>query len=85
MKISAAITDLLKKELSYTQFAVQKLQEEALYYEKKHSMSSREFMDQFQAGKIGDDRAWFDWYGLMASIKDWNETKKEITQTIRTA
>ncbi len=85
MKMTSRITDLLKKELLYTQFALQKLESEVLQYEKEHTMSGREFMDKFEAGKLGDDRVWFDWYGLAVSIQDWNETKKEITQAIRTA
>ncbi|MEK7517605.1 MAG: hypothetical protein AAB583_03575 [Patescibacteria group bacterium] len=54
-------------------------------YEKKYSMSWKDFVDKFEAGKLGDDRIWFRWYGLALSTKDWDDTKKEIKKTIGTS
>ena len=81
-KISARIIDLLNKDFSYADFAMNKLLDEMRIFEKKYSMSWKEFIDRFESGKLGDDRMWFTWYGLARSAKDWDDTKKEIKKTI---
>lgn len=84
-KISAKIKDILTKELSYADFASDVLEREMRPFERKHNMSWRDFMDKFEKGKLGDERIWFTWYGLAVSATDWDDTKKEIEKTIRTA
>ena len=81
-KISAKIIDLLNRDISYADFAMNRLLSEMKPYEKKYSMSWKEFVDRFESGKLGDDRMWFTWYGLALGAKDWDDTKKEIKKTI---
>jgi len=81
-KISAKIIDLLNRDFSYADFAMNKLLNEMRIFEKKYSMSWKEFIDRFESGKLGDDKMWFTWYGLALSAKDWDDTKKEIKKTI---
>lgn len=83
--ISATITDLLTKELSYADFASNVFKKEMSVFEKKYSMDWKDFIDKFEKGKLGDERVWFTWYGLATSAKDWDDTKKEIEKTIGTA
>ncbi len=81
--MSVKIMDLLKKELGFADFALSKLKSEMKPYEKDYSLSWKEFIDKFEAGKLGDDRVWFTWYAIAESAKDWDDTKKEIEKTIR--
>lgn len=83
--ISVRMADILTKELSYADFASSFLEKEMKVFEKKFHMSSRNFLDKFEKGELGDERVWFAWYGLALSAKDWNDTKKEIAKTIGTS
>lgn len=83
--ISVKIADILTKELFYADFASDILKKEMKVFEKKYHMTSSDFFNKFEKGELGDDRVWFDWYGLALSAIDWDDTKKEITKTIRTA
>lgn len=83
--ISVKVVDVLTKELSYADFASSMLKKEMEVFEKKYSMNSRDFLDRFEKGELGDEKVWFAWYGLAMSVKDWDETKKEIKKTIRIA
>ena len=81
--ISVKIADILTKELSYADFASGALKREMKILERNYSMNSRDFLDKFEKGELGDERVWFTWYGLALSAKDWDDTKKEIEKTIR--
>jgi menaquinone-dependent protoporphyrinogen IX oxidase len=80
--ISVKIVDLLTKELLYADFASSALKNEMKVYEKKYRMSWHNFINKFEKGEIGDEKAWFTWYGLALSTKDWDETKSEIKKAI---
>lgn len=84
-KISAKIIDLLKRDFSYADFAFNKLLSDMKSFEKKYSMTWKEFVDKFESGKLGDEKKWFSWYGLAISAKDWDDTKNEIKKTIGTS
>lgn len=85
MNVSAKIVNILNRELSYADFALDTLKREMKIFEKKYNMDSQDFIDKFEKGKLGDARVWFTWYGLALSAKDWDETKTEITKTIGTS
>lgn len=36
-------------------------------------MSSEEFLEQFEAGQLGDDKEFFDWYAAARGLKLWQE------------
>lgn len=42
-------------------------------FEKKHKMTSLKFMDHFEAGKLGDEREFFDWYAAVRGLMLWRE------------
>jgi len=85
IKMSIKLTDLLKRELSYADLALNTLKSEMKGYEKEYSMTWKDFLNKFDSGELGDNREWFKWYGLAVSAKDWNDTKKEIAETIGTS
>jgi hypothetical protein len=42
-------------------------------FEKKYKMSSAKFMEQFDAGKLGDEQEFFDWYAAVRGSMLWRE------------
>lgn len=49
-------------------------------YEKTFKITKDSFMKEFEEGTLGDERHWFEMYGLTYSYHAWNDTKKEIEQ-----
>ncbi|MBI3764228.1 MAG: hypothetical protein HY260_20500 [Chloroflexi bacterium] len=41
-------------------------------FEKKHAMTSDEFWAKFEAGELGDDAEYFDWYAVKRGFDLWN-------------
>lgn len=52
--MSVKIVDLLKNELGFADFALERFKSEMKPYEKEYSMEWKEFMDKFESGKLGD-------------------------------
>jgi len=42
-------------------------------FEKKYKMTSAKFMEQFDAGKLGDEQEFFDWYAASRGLNLWRE------------
>jgi hypothetical protein len=42
-------------------------------FEKKHKMTSAKFVAQFDAGKLGDEQEFFDWYAAARGLNLWRE------------
>jgi len=42
-------------------------------FEKKYKMTSVKFMQQFEAGKLGDEQDFFDWYAAVRGLNLWRE------------
>ena len=44
-------------------------------FEQQFNMTSDEFMQKFEAGTIGDDQAYFDWYAAKSGLDIWRERR----------
>ena len=42
-------------------------------FEKKYKMTSAKFMEQFDAGKLGDEQEFYDWYAATRGLNLWRE------------
>lgn len=42
-------------------------------FEKKHKLSSAKFLEQFDAGGLGDEQEFFDWYAAARGLNLWRE------------
>lgn len=73
----------VRKAISYalTFTAVQSQQRFAYYenicleFERQFGMTSDEFMQQFESGKLGDDQEYFDWYAAKRGLDIWRERR----------
>ena len=44
-------------------------------FEKEYGMTSEEFLDKFNKGKLGDDKNWFEW---LFACKSYNHINKKL-------
>jgi hypothetical protein len=42
-------------------------------FEKRHKITSTKFMEQFDAGNLGDEQEFFDWYAAARGLNLWRE------------
>ena len=51
-------------------------------FEKRHKMSSDEFFEKFNAGKLGDDREYIKWYAYKDTFNKLMGRLKEIETVV---
>jgi hypothetical protein len=49
-------------------------------FEKKYKMTSAKFMEQFEAGKLGDAQELFDWYAAVRGLNLWRERYEILSE-----
>jgi hypothetical protein len=42
-------------------------------FEKKHRLTSAKFLEKFDAGVLGDEQEFFDWYAAVRGLNLWRE------------
>ncbi len=62
------IREALLRELKLYEARERLATEEIADLERKHGMRSDEFMNLFETGQIGDDRQYFEWWGLIRGL-----------------
>lgn len=67
--VSFALTSALKQARQRYEHYAQICQR----FEKKHGMTSDEFIDKFDSGLLGDGEDFFDWYAAKRGLDIWHE------------
>jgi len=52
-------------------------------FEKKYQLSTQTFLERFEAGQIGDEADYFDWYAFAKLLVRWRETQSAIRLVIQ--
>lgn len=48
-------------------------------FESRHNMSSAEFLTRFDAGELGDDATYFDWYAAKRGFDLWERRHRILS------
>ena len=52
-------------------------------FEKKYQLSTQTFLERFEAGQMGDEADYFDWYAFAKLLVRWRETQSAIRLVIQ--
>ncbi len=52
-------------------------------FEKKYQLSTQTFLERFEAGQMGDEADYFDWYAFAKLLARWQETQSAIRLVIQ--
>lgn len=78
----AVIKSSLNVEENLLELGLSKWNGRLKSFEKEHNISTEKFVDQFNSGKLGDEKKWFDWifaYKAYIHIKEKLALVKGIT------
>ncbi len=80
--IASTINKMLKVELGMVKRELKQVENSLKNFEKRHKMSSDEFYEKFNAGKLGDDREYIKWYAYKDTFNKLMERLREIEKIV---
>lgn len=81
-EIAAVIAESIVSHLAFAQRRLAAYQASCATFEQCHGMGTEEFLEQFEAGILGDQQEWFDWYAAAQGRKIWGR-KYDILAHLR--
>src|SRR6266850_6659693 len=70
-EIAEVLAESITAHLEFAQRRLATYQASCATFEQRHGMSTEAFLEQFDAGALGDQQAWFDWYAAAQGKKIW--------------
>jgi hypothetical protein len=81
-EITAVISESIASHLEFAQRRLSAYQLHCSGFEQLHGMSTEAFLERFEAGTLGDQQEWFDWYAAAQGKKIWSR-KRDILARLR--
>lgn len=66
------INSIFTEKASFVEYKVKRYQEDCESFEKKYSLISDDFLKKFEAGQLGDDKHYFDWFAAKRGLDLWS-------------
>ena len=77
------LANSIEREEKICDLAIQELEERCRVFEEKYKLSSDDFYNLFQAGKMGDEQDFFEWKALIEGIKEWQQTREGLKELVK--
>ena len=73
----------LKREYALCSNAIGFYKKAIKEFEQKYHLSTQAFLKKFEAGQMGDDADYFDWYSFAKLLAQWQKTQSAIRSAVR--
>jgi hypothetical protein len=83
MRITQEAKTSLKREYTLYANAIAFYKKAIKELEQKHRLSTQTFLKRFEAGTLGDDAEYFDWYAFAKLLSQWQQAQSAIRIAVR--
>jgi hypothetical protein len=83
MQLTQEAKTSLVREYALCSNAVAFYRKEIKEFERKYRLTTANFLKRFDAGDIGDDADYFDWYAYARLLAQWQKTRSALRTAIR--
>jgi len=83
MQLTSEIKASLKREDTLYSGAVAFYKKAIKEYEVKYHLTTQTFLKRFEAGQMGDEADYFDWYGYSKLLAEWQKSQSVIRSVVR--
>ncbi len=81
-EVAEVIAESISSHLEFAQRRLATYQARCVAFEQQHEMSTEQFLERFDAGSLGDQQEWFDWYAAAQGKCLWSR-KHDILAHLR--
>ena len=82
MNITDELKTSLKREYTLCSNAIVFYKKTLKEFEKKYRLTTQTFLKKFEAGQMGDESDYFDWYAFAKLLAQWRKTQSAIRSTV---
>ncbi len=82
MQETNEIKTSLKREYALYSNALAFYEKALKEFEQKHRLTTQTFLKKFEAGQMGDDADYFDWYAFAKLLARWQKARSAIHSAI---
>ncbi len=82
MNLTDELKTSLKREYTLCSNAIIFYKKTVEVFEKKYHLTTHTFLKRFEAGQMGDEADYFDWYAFAKLLVQWRKTKSAIRSTV---
>lgn len=83
MQLTNELKSSLKREYILCSNAVAFYKKALKKFEQKYHLSTQTFLKRFEAGQIGDDADYFDWYAFAKLLSQWQKTQSALRSAVQ--
>ncbi len=83
MQLTNEIKISLKREYALCSNAIAFYKKAVKEFELKYNLSTQTFLKRFEAGHMGDETDYFDWYAFTKLLAQWQKTQSAIRSAVR--
>jgi hypothetical protein len=83
MRMTQEAKTSLKREYTLYTNAIAFYKKAIRELEQKHRLSTHNFLKRFEAGTLGDDADYFDWYAFAKLLSQWQQAQAAIRSSVR--
>jgi len=83
MQITAEIKTSLMREYNLCANAIDFYKKAVKEFEIKYHLTTPAFLKKFDAGQMGDEADYFDWYAFSSLLAQWQKVHSAIRSTVR--
>jgi hypothetical protein len=83
MRMTQEAKTSLKREYTLYANAIAFYKKAIRELERKHHLSTNVFLKRFEAGQLGDDSDYFDWYAFAQLHTQWQQAQSAIRAAVR--
>ena len=79
-EVAEVIAESIASHLEFAQRRLSAYELRCTAFEQRYGMNTEEFLEQFEAGILGDQQAWFDWYAAAQGKRIWSRKHNILAQ-----
>ena len=83
MQLTNEVKTSLKREYSFCSNAIAFYKKAIKKFEQKYHLTTQAFLKRFEAGEMGDEADFFDWYAFAKLLSQWQKTQSAIRSIVR--
>ncbi len=83
MHLNNEIKTSLKREYILCSNAIAFYKKNLKEFEQKYHLSTQTFLKRFEAGQMGDEADYFDWYAFAKLFAQWQKTQSALRSAVR--